>query len=155
MSLSPLYEYDLSPLPCFPVSALSVMRVFDKEFSFSMIFHNKYQLYLFIKIHIFLQWHYDCNFSATFSDRMKEIGRLQTIKPNARNSRSFSKASIATLREHRFSRSALHINLPPVNNTGSASGNNLNTLVVRTLAIKLIHHFFYTCSIFYTVLSLL
>eukprot|EP00116_Pleurobrachia_bachei_P002338 sb/3462600/ len=66
---------------------------------------------------------------ATFSDRMKEIGRLQTIKPNARNSRSFSKASIATLREHRFSRSALHINLPPVNNTGSASGNNLNTLV--------------------------
>jgi len=66
---------------------------------------------------------------ATFSDRIKEIGRLQTIKPNARNSRSFSKASIATLREHRFSRSALHINLPPVNNTGSASGNNLNTLV--------------------------
>lgn len=67
--------------------------------------------------------------SATFNDRVGELQRLQKIKPSARSNRSFSRASLATLREHRFSRSALHINLPPVNHTTSMSGNNLNTLV--------------------------
>lgn len=67
---------------------------------------------------------------ASFNDRVGELQRLQKIKPSARSNRSFSKASLATLREHRFSRSALFINLPPVNQTGGAGGNNnLNTLV--------------------------
>lgn len=64
---------------------------------------------------------------ATFNDRVGELQRLQKIKPQPRTNRSFSRASLATLREHRFSRSALMINLPPVNHT--TSGNNLNTLV--------------------------
>ncbi|XP_063679670.1 sodium/potassium/calcium exchanger 1-like isoform X8 [Bolinopsis microptera] len=67
---------------------------------------------------------------ATFNDRVGELQRLQKIKPTPRSNRSFSRASLATLREHRFSRSALFINLPPVNHTSSGlSGNNLNTLV--------------------------
>jgi len=68
--------------------------------------------------------------NATFNDRVGELQRLQKIKPTPRSNRSFSRASLATLREHRFSRSALFINLPPVNHTsGGLSGNNLNTLV--------------------------
>ncbi|XP_063679671.1 sodium/potassium/calcium exchanger 1-like isoform X9 [Bolinopsis microptera] len=68
--------------------------------------------------------------NATFNDRVGELQRLQKIKPTPRSNRSFSRASLATLREHRFSRSALFINLPPVNHTSSGlSGNNLNTLV--------------------------
>jgi len=67
--------------------------------------------------------------NASFNDRVGELQRLQKIKPQARSNRSFSRASLATLREHRFSRSALFINLPPVNHTSSMSGNNLNTLV--------------------------
>lgn len=67
--------------------------------------------------------------NASFNDRVGELQRLQKIKPKARSDRSFSRASLATLREHRFSRSALFINLPPVNHTSSMSGNNLNTLV--------------------------
>jgi len=67
--------------------------------------------------------------NATFNDRVGELQRLQKIKPSARSNRSFSRASLATLREHRFSRSALFINLPPVNHTSGTSGNNLNTLV--------------------------
>ncbi|XP_063679663.1 uncharacterized protein LOC134815116 isoform X1 [Bolinopsis microptera] len=69
---------------------------------------------------------------ATFNDRVGELQRLQKIKPTPRSNRSFSRASLATLREHRFSRSALFINLPPVNHTSSGlSGNNLNTLVLK------------------------
>ncbi|KAL5260679.1 hypothetical protein ACHWQZ_G010734 [Mnemiopsis leidyi] len=66
---------------------------------------------------------------ATFNDRVGELQRLQKIKPTPRSNRSFSRASLATLREHRFSRSALFINLPPVNHTSGMGGNNLNTLV--------------------------
>ncbi|KAL5260674.1 hypothetical protein ACHWQZ_G010734 [Mnemiopsis leidyi] len=67
--------------------------------------------------------------NATFNDRVGELQRLQKIKPTPRSNRSFSRASLATLREHRFSRSALFINLPPVNHTSGMGGNNLNTLV--------------------------
>jgi len=69
--------------------------------------------------------------NATFNDRVGELQRLQKIKPSARSNRSFSRASLATLREHRFSRSALFINLPPVNHTSGMGGNNLNTLVLK------------------------
>ncbi|KAL5260676.1 hypothetical protein ACHWQZ_G010734 [Mnemiopsis leidyi] len=69
---------------------------------------------------------------ATFNDRVGELQRLQKIKPTPRSNRSFSRASLATLREHRFSRSALFINLPPVNHTSGMGGNNLNTLVEDT-----------------------
>ena len=74
--------------------------------------------------------------SATFNDRVGELQRLQKIKPSARSNRSFSRASLATLREHRFSRSALFINLPPVNNTAGMGVNNLNTLVVSSTSYK-------------------
>ncbi|KAL5260680.1 hypothetical protein ACHWQZ_G010734 [Mnemiopsis leidyi] len=70
--------------------------------------------------------------NATFNDRVGELQRLQKIKPTPRSNRSFSRASLATLREHRFSRSALFINLPPVNHTSGMGGNNLNTLVEDT-----------------------
>ncbi|KAL5260678.1 hypothetical protein ACHWQZ_G010734 [Mnemiopsis leidyi] len=73
--------------------------------------------------------------NATFNDRVGELQRLQKIKPTPRSNRSFSRASLATLREHRFSRSALFINLPPVNHTSGMGGNNLNTLVNGDLIV--------------------
>lgn len=66
---------------------------------------------------------------ASFNDRVTDLQRLQKIKPTSKRDRSFSRVSIATLREHRFSRSTLFKPMPPVNHTGTASGNNLNTLV--------------------------
>lgn len=69
---------------------------------------------------------------ASFNDRVTDLQRLQKIKPISKRDRSFSRVSIATLREHRFSRSTLFKPMPPVNHTGTASGNNLNTLV-RTI----------------------
>lgn len=65
----------------------------------------------------------------SFNDRVTDLQRLQKIKPTSKRDRSFSRVSIATLREHRFSRSTLFKPMPPVNHTGTASGNNLNTLV--------------------------
>ena len=71
---------------------------------------------------------------ASFNDRVTDLQRLQKIKPISKRDRSFSRVSIATLREHRFSRSTLFKPMPPVNHTGTASGNNLNTLVVCSLS---------------------
>ena len=79
--------------------------------------------------------------SATFNDRVKELQRLQKVRPTPRTNRSFSRASLATLREHRFSRSALFINIPTQGHAGGMSGNNLNTLVVSfSIHFSFWHH---------------
>lgn len=119
---------------CTWYSAMVHMRACENVNHQSSTFYSSHRILLFLYDTFDRSWFQ--LISATFNDRVGELQRLQKIKPTPRSNRSFSRASLATLREHRFSRSALFINLPPVNHTSGMGGNNLNTLVVSSKYIS-------------------